>query len=91
LSNAFVPLRERARDLARYGENLATLLEREVGRDEGSTPFAGFDDDRRTAEAGDDPGFAPETPRAGSTPGSYSDTTSPFSPILRASSACAAG
>ena len=39
------PGRERAGDLARHREDLAALLEREVGRDEGAAPLARLDDD----------------------------------------------
>ncbi len=45
---------ECARDLAGDGEDLASFLEREVGRDQGAAPLARLDDDGRGAEPGDD-------------------------------------
>src|SRR5438093_8719133 len=47
--------RERRRDLAGNGEDLSSLLDREVRRDQRATPLARFDDDRRRAETGGDP------------------------------------
>src|SRR5207244_9706296 len=43
----------------------ATFFEREVRRDERTTPFAGLDDDRRGSETGEDPVPRRETPRGG--------------------------
>ena len=86
-----MPRRQRARDLAGHGEHVATLLEREVGRDERAAPLACLD----TRVARQSPAMirfrAGNRHGAGSTPGSYSETTSPFSRMRRASSACAAG
>ena len=83
-SSAFVPRRERGRDLAGDGEDLAPFLEREVGGDQGAAALARLHDDGRRARA-------PATIRlragkrhgAGSTPGAYSETTRPRSPIAR--------
>ena len=79
-----MPRRERRRDLARDREDLAPLLEREIGRDQRAAPLARLDDDASPAQrpamirlrAGNRHG-------AGSTPGAYSETTSPRSRILR--------
>ena len=46
---------ERAGDLARNGEHLAPLLEREIGGDQRAAALARLDDDRRGAEPRDDP------------------------------------
>ena len=46
---------QRARDLAGDGEDLAPLLEREVGRDQGAAALARLDDDGDGGEARDDP------------------------------------
>src|SRR6266851_605317 len=48
------PRRERRRDLTRHGENLAALLEREIGGDQRAAALARLDHDGRRGEAGDD-------------------------------------
>ncbi len=55
--------RERARDLTRDGEHIASLLEREVGGDERAAPLPCLDHDRRPTQAGDDPVPSREAPR----------------------------
>ena len=62
-SSAFEPADSAARDLARHGEHLPPLLEREVGRDQRAAPLARLDDDRRRTEAGDDPVARRKAPR----------------------------
>ena len=57
------PVRERRGDLARHGEHLAALVEREVGRDQRAAALARLDDDRRAREAGDDPVSGRKPPR----------------------------
>ena len=52
-------------DLARHGEHLAPVLQREVGGDERTGPLAGLDDDRRPRESRDDPVPGGEAPRSG--------------------------
>src|SRR5581483_8116689 len=54
--------RQRRGDLARHGEDLAALLEREIGGDERTASLARLDNDRRGAEAGDDPIAGREAP-----------------------------
>ena len=54
---------QRRRDLARHGEDLAALLEREVGSDQRAASLARLDDDRRLGEAGDDAVAGREAPR----------------------------
>ena len=89
--SAFVPARERARDLARDGEHLSPLLEREVGRDQRAAPLPRLDDDRRGARPAMMRFRAGKRHGAGSTPGAYSETIEPGRAIRRARSACAAG
>src|SRR5438874_2982097 len=54
---------ERGRDLAGDGEDLSPLFEREVGGDEGTAALARLDDDRRGAQARDDPVARRKLPR----------------------------
>ena len=84
-------LGERRRDLARDGEHLAALLEREVGGDKRAAALASLDDDRRRASPATIRLRAGNRQGAGSTPGAYSETMRPASATRRASSACAAG
>src|SRR5581483_305694 len=55
--------RERGADLAGHGEDLAALLEREIGRDQGTAPLARLHDDGRRAETRDDPVARRKPPR----------------------------
>ncbi len=59
------PRRERGRDLTRYGEHLAALLERKIGRDEGTAPLPRFDYHGGGGEPRDDSVACGETPRGG--------------------------
>ena len=58
-----MPAESAARDLARHGEHVAALLESEVRSDERAASLARLDDDRRSAETGDDPVPRGEAPR----------------------------
>ena len=56
---------ERARDLARNGEHLSPLLQREIGGDQRAAALARLDHHDRGGEAGDDPVARREAPRSG--------------------------
>ena len=59
------PRRDRGGDLAGHDHHLASVLEREVRRDQRSRPLACLDDHGRGAETGDDPVAGRESPRRG--------------------------
>src|SRR6185295_1782347 len=52
-------------DLPRDREDLASVFEREVGRDQRTTPLPGFDDDGRCREPGDDSVASRKSPGGG--------------------------
>ena len=91
-SSAFVPAERRRGDLARHGEHLAALLEREVGRDQRAAPLARLDDDRRARAGRRRSGSAPEsaTERA-RRPAGTRRRSSPRCAIPVARLACARG
>ena len=72
------PRRQRGRDLAGHGEDLPPGLECEVGGDQGAAALARLDDDVAAARPAMIRLRAGNRQGAGSTPGAYSETTSPL-------------